>query len=93
MQFKSSITLTASRKYNTGTRMSDTECSIHNGLRVRVQVGDGRVEKLSMGPTFPRSQVTPLDWDTWKGSGEIIPECGINGKISLIIEKDGTGMI
>ena len=73
--------------------MSDTECSVHDGLRVGGQVGDGRVEKLSMGPTFPCSQVTPLDWDTWKGSGEIIPECGINDKISLIMEKDGTGMI
>ena len=73
--------------------MSDTECSIHNGLRVRGQVGDGRVEKLSMGPTFPRSQVTPLDWETWKGTGEIILECGINGMISLPIEKDRIGMI
>ena len=73
--------------------MSDTECSAHNGLRFRGQVGDGRVEWLSMGRTFPRSQVTALDWKTWKGSGEIIPECGINGKISLAIEKVRIGMI
>ena len=69
--------------------MSDTECSIHNGLRVLGQVGDGRVEKLSMGPTFPRSQVTPLDWETGKGTGEITPECGINGMISLPMRKIG----
>ena len=66
MTHAQNLHITETRTQTTCTQHSAVSTMGLSGSPHQGQVGDGRVEWLSMGPKFPHSQVTALDWKRWK---------------------------